>query len=253
MHFLDYPIGVPFGNSNYDTSLGGSHDQTYRCPPNTPITSIVNGIITDISAPSWGKQVTVKMDIGPINGHAFFAMLHFAAINPVLSIGQELKIDDLVGWSGGCNSPNQYSGTSNPTGENFLNSYTMSSMPQIGIALCDGQAYGGLGWKKFPPIDMSLSPQPVIDRYHQLKSIQKPDYRRIQFEKTFTAVFPDVDVNSGIAGLAYQSYLNGHDKGPALSREFHSPNWQGTDCVMQVFAGGLYHWNNGNGEWFPID
>lgn len=255
MQWFDAPVGVPFGNPNYDVSLGGSHDMTFVLDPNTPITQICKGYISDISSPSWGKQVTVRIADGPINGHAYFAILHFSAINPSLTLGQLLDYDQLVGWSGGCTIDSQYWGTSNPTGSNFLNIPSMSSQPQIGIALCDGPKYGGLGWKSFPPIDQSLNPQPVIDNYRKWKEsmVQKPNYQRIQFEKTFTAIWPDVDVNSGIAGLAYQSYLNGHDRGPAISREFHSPNWDGIDCIMQAFSGGLYHWINGSGQWFPID
>lgn len=253
MAWFDAKIGVPFGNPDYDVLLGGSHDMTFVLPPNTEITNICVGTITNISAPSWGKQITLRMDNGPINGHAYFAMLHFSAINSALQVGQHIGLDTIVGWSGGCTSQEQYRGTSNPTGLNFLNSPSMSSQPQIGIALCDGPAYGESGWKVFPPIDQTLNPYIVVENYRKQKQVNSlTDYRRIQFEKTYTAVYPDLNINSGIANLAYQSYLNGNDRGPAITHEFHSPNWNGDDCIMQCFSGGIYHWQNGNGQWFPI-
>lgn len=170
MNWYDYKVGVPFGNANYDTGLGGSHDMTFLTPPNILITQIADGIVTDISAPSWGKQVCIKLD-KPINGHDYFGILHLSAVNPALKPGDRMKIGDLVGWSGGCNTDEEYKGTSNPTGQNFCNTYNMSSQPQVGIALHDGPAYGGLGWKVFPPIDTSLNPMPVIVQMQETRVV----------------------------------------------------------------------------------
>lgn len=175
--WFEYPIGVPFGNPNYDVALGGSHDMTILAPANYPVTSIVTGDIATIndgtwsSNVAWGKQVTIKLD-SPVNGHAYFAFLHLSAVNPALKVGSRVDMGTLIGWVGGATSPNQYIGTSNPTGLNFLNTPAMSSQVQVGIALCDGPEYGGLGWKTFPPIDMTLSPVPILT--HALNALEKP-------------------------------------------------------------------------------
>ena len=159
--WYQYPIGVPFGNSNYDVNLGGSHDLTVLAPPNMPVTSIISGTISDISAPSWGKQVGIKLDT-PINGIPYFHYLHLSATNPKLALGGRINAGDLIGWVGGANTASQYQGTTNPTGSNFLDDPSMSSQVQVGIALMNGPAYGGPGWQNFPPIDMNLDPTPTL-------------------------------------------------------------------------------------------
>jgi hypothetical protein len=161
MDWFEHPVRVPFGNTAYDTSLGGSHDLTIACPPNTPITQLAPGIISDISAPGWGKQVCVKL-YTPIHGHAYFATLHLSAVEPGLKVGAVLTAGQLIGWAGGATMEQEYLGTQNPTGQNFLDSPVMSSQVQVGIALCDGPAYGGLGWAHFPPIDHTLDPTPIL-------------------------------------------------------------------------------------------
>lgn len=159
--WYQYPICVPFGNANYDSGLGGSHDLDVAPPANMPVTAIVSGTISDISAPDWGKQVGIKLD-SPINGIGYFHHLHLSATNPSLQIGQHVKFGDLIGWVGGGNSQADYAGTSNPTGQNFTNSTNSSSRIQTGIALMNGPAYGGPGWVNFPPIDTNLDPTPVL-------------------------------------------------------------------------------------------
>lgn len=160
-HWYDYPISVPFGNPNYDVQYGGSHDIDVAPPPNFPVTSIVSGVVSDISAPLWGKQVGIKLDI-PYNGVEWFHYLHLSAVNPALQLGGYVKYGDLIGWVGGGNTQAQYAGTSNPTGSNFTNPYNQSSQIQVGIALMRGPAYGGPGWQTFPPIDASLDPTPIL-------------------------------------------------------------------------------------------
>lgn len=159
--WFQYPVGVPPLNTGYDTGLGGSHDMTILCPPNMEVTSLVSGVVSDLSAPSWGKQIGVKLD-SPFNGKPYYANLHLSALNPALTVGQRITIGDLFGWAGGANNTSQYLGTSNPTGQNFLNSPDMSSRVQVGIALMDGPSYGGAGWKNFPPLDLNLDPSKIV-------------------------------------------------------------------------------------------
>lgn len=162
MNWYEYPIVVPFGNPNYDSQLGGSHDMDVAPPPNCPVTALLPGTVCDLSAPSWGKQVGLQLDT-PYNGVPYMAYLHLSAINPQLVIGGHVDTGDLIGWVGGATQASQYAGTANPTGQNFLNAPIMSSQIQVGIALMRGPVYGdGSGWVSFPPIDMSLDPTQII-------------------------------------------------------------------------------------------
>lgn len=184
-----YPNRFQWGDTSFDVGLGGPHDIDILAPANYPVTSIVSGTISDISAPSWGKQVGVALDV-PVNGIGWFHYLHLSATNPALSVGQRVNIGDLIGWVGGATSPSQYDGTSNPTGSNFLNSPDQSDSIQVGVALMNGPAYGGPGWQVFPPINPALNPQPIIDAartlYTQLNPPSTPpptpNFKAQQFE-----------------------------------------------------------------------
>lgn len=248
--FIDNEVAVPFGNANYDVGVGGSHNMTFHCTPNTEIRSITDGtVITDISAPTWGKQVTVEL-LNPVNGHHYFGYQHFSAVRPDLHVGYVLHYNEVVGWSGGCTNIGQYDGTHNPTGQNFLDSAFMSSQPQIGIALCDGTGYGYKGWKTFPPIDQSLNPMPVVEAYRHAMIPPPPDFKRQQFDTEFRAIVPGADPHSGIANLAYEDYLNGKDHGPAHTPEMKMSNWNGDTVIVQFFGVGMYEWYGTRGEWF---
>jgi lysozyme len=160
-NWFDYPICVPFGDTHYDTALWAPHDMDVQASPNTPITALLPGTVVDVSSPSWGMQVGVKLD-KPYNGIPYMAYLHLAAVKPGL-LGTHVNTHDIIGWSGGATHADQYNGTSNPTGRNFLNDPSMSSQPQAGIALMRGPIYGsGAGWSTFPPIDRSLDPTQLI-------------------------------------------------------------------------------------------
>ncbi|MGH8397496.1 MAG: hypothetical protein ACRETA_04535 [Gammaproteobacteria bacterium] len=125
--------------------------------PNTTVTALLAGTLTDISEPIWGKQVCLKLDEA-INGVDFMGYLHLAAVNPLLNVGQHIAAGTVLGWSGGCTQSSQYGSTYNPTGTNFLNAISQSSQPQTGIALMYGPVYGsGAGW------NMSLNPDPKLD------------------------------------------------------------------------------------------
>lgn len=156
-----YPVVVPFGNPNFDSGLGGSHDMDVKPPINAPVHALLPGTISDVSAPSWGKQVCLKLDT-PYNGIPYMGYLHLSATNPSLSVGQHIDAGTIVGWVGGGTSDADYLGTSNPTGSNFKNDPSMSSQTQAGIALHRGPSYGGVGWEQFPPIDTALDPTPII-------------------------------------------------------------------------------------------
>ncbi len=158
--WYDYDIVVPFGNKNYDAAIGGAHDLDIGAPPNYPVTALVSGVVSDISAPDWGKQVGIRLDT-PINGVPWLHYLHLSAVNPSLAVGQRVSVGQVIGWVGGGNSQAQYSGTSNPTGQNFINSSNSSSRIQVGVALMNGPIYGGYGWETWaenPPIDHFDSP-----------------------------------------------------------------------------------------------
>jgi hypothetical protein len=159
--WYEYPIVVPFGNPNFDSNLGGSHDLDIGAPPNYPVTALLSGKVASIDTPAWGKQVGILLD-SPYNGVPYCSFLHLSAVNPALSIGHHVAVGDLIGWVGGANNQAQYAGTSNPTGQNFLNDSFNSSRIQAGFALMRGPSYGHAGWEVFPPIDWSLNPTQII-------------------------------------------------------------------------------------------
>lgn len=257
INFYEYPVGVPFGDPNYDSSLGGSHDLTYQTPPNIPVIQLADGIISDISSPTWGKQICIKMD-RPVLGHDYFAILHLSAIVPKLSLGEHIQKGTLVGWSGGATNSGQYGSTLNPTGSNFTNSPDMSSMLQTGIALHDGPSYGGLGWKVFPPIDMTLDPSIVVTSYQSWLDSQpvSVNYREEQAHLTWiatqqlllTCYHTQAVETTGIHALWLKAYLAGLNMGPPLTPETDYLNWSGSPGVCQWFINGYrIEWINGQG------
>lgn len=157
-----YPVSVPFGDPGFDSGLGGAHDMDVTPPPNYPVTALLPGKVSSISTPPWGKQVGIQLDT-PVNGVPYMGYLHLSATNPALSLGTHVHIGDLIGWVGGANDESQYAGTSNPTGENFLNPPFHSSQVQVGVALMRGPEYGTAGWENFPPVDWALDPTPILE------------------------------------------------------------------------------------------
>lgn len=244
-NWYDYDIVVPFGNPNFDVGLGGSHDLDVKPPPNAPVTSIVEGVVSGIASPLWGMTVGIQLKT-PINGVPYFHYLHLSAVNPALQPGSTVKIGDLIGWVGGGNSEADYLGTTNPTGNNFLNDSFNSSQIQVGIALMRGPNYGGPGWQNFPPIDMSLDPTPT------LLAARKgfTDYKRIQWENMWLSAAgtkPDGTVwiarLSGIENVAYQAHkagLLGLTR-PASDEE-HNVDWGGNAGLIQLLVNGYYVW-----------
>lgn len=243
MLWFEYPLGVPFGDPNYDVALGGSHDMTLLAPPNAPVTALRSGLITSITSPSWGKQVGLVLDI-PVGPNDYMSYLHLSAVNPALAVGNHISMGMLIGWTGGASTPEQYLGTNNPTGTNFLNDPSMSSQVQIGIALMRGPEYGvGSGWIVFPPIDMTLDPTSLVDRILFMRSA---------FETEWSSVIPTANPLSGIANQAWLDYQRGNFRGPALTPEIiHTKkgvpltDWSGHPIILQVTPRGRYEWANG--------
>lgn len=244
MLWFQYPIGVPFGDPNYDPALGGSHDLTLLAPPNAPVTALKSGFVSSITSPPWGMQVGIQLDT-PINGNGWMSYLHLSAVNPALHVGNRIFPGSLIGWVGGASTTAQMLGTSNPTGSNFLDDPSQSSQVQIGIALMRGPEYGvGGGWVQFPPIDFTLNPTPLITAINHMRDA---------FETEWTAVIPSAMLFSGISSQAWVDYQRGHFRGSALTPEISLnkkglplTDWGGNPIILQCTPSGRYEWNIAN-------
>ena len=161
--FEDEGFIVPFGHTEFDSKLGGSHDLDIPAPPNYPVTALLPGKIISITKPppDWGEQIGVELD-EKFNGIPNMAYLHLSAVNLELAVGQHISKDHLIGWVGGANTEAQYAGTSNPTGRNFTNSSFSSSNVQVGVALMRGKEFGKTDFNKWPPIEWELNPSQII-------------------------------------------------------------------------------------------
>ena len=231
-----YPRSVPFGDPNFDVQFGGAHDLDVAPPPNYPVTALLPGTVSSVTAPPWGKQVGIRLDT-PINDVAYMAYLHLSATNPALSTGTYVNVGDLIGWVGGANNEHQYDGTSNPTGENFFNPLEQSSQVQVGLALMRGPEYGKAGWENFPPVDWQLDPTPIL-------------YKRQAFETQWTSIIPGLSTTSEIANAAWMDYHAGRVRGPALTHEYHTVSPDGKEIVAQDVASGTYTWD-GSAHFHP--
>jgi len=261
MHWYDYDIVVPFGNVNFDSALGGAHDLDLGCPANYPVTALLSGSISSITAPAWGKQVGVALD-HPINGKPYCAYLHLSAVNPTLKVGQHIDVGEIVGWAGGGNTQAQYNGTHNPTGQNFLNDTFNSSRIQAGFALMNGPEYGVIGWSVFPPIDWQLDPTPIILAMRKgipVGSNQaQDDYIIFLWELSKLALnamgmnVPPRDTgifNLWVQGVPNTRHYVAGSKflGLVASQEVHHLDENGKDAIYQVFSGGIVKWQNNKG------
>jgi hypothetical protein len=242
-------IGVPPCDPNYDVGLGGSHDMTFLADANTVVTSVVSGTVSDISAPSWGKQVGILLD-HPVGDIKWFHYLHLSATNPLLAVGKYVSIGDTIGWVGGGHTQADYAGTSNPTGKNFCNSTDMSSQVQVGIALMRGPAYGGTGWQNFPPIDTSLNPYPLVQSY-----ITKAKQFDTYWSQGYGAVGDDVWYarDSGICSIVKWGFLLGrYGLQKPNTDEFLNIDWNGRDTLMQSMDVGHVEYRNAQATVFDI-
>lgn len=244
MTWFNNQICVPFGNPNYDSAYGGAHDEDVSATPNTPVTSIVSGVVCDLSSPSWGKQVGIALDSNWFQlSHSvpYWAYLHLSAINPTLRIGNRVQVGDLIGWSGGCTVASQYNGTSNPTGSNFLNNPSQSSQPQIGFALMRGPVYGsGPGWENFPPVDYALDPTPILQAARN--GVIPMDYQAAWLQVIWNYLV-QVDYTTGIAHSWQALARNGTFYGPPLGGEKDGTTWDGAKIKIQCFAAGWCEWH----------
>ena len=257
MQWFQYDIVVPFGDTRYDTLLGGSHDLTIGAPPNMAVTALLPGTVSDVSSPSWGRQVCLKLDT-EYNGVPFMAYLHLSATNPSLRPGVHVGVGELIGWVGGANEAQQYNGTSNPTGENFLNSPEMSSRVQVGVALHRGPSYGGLGWQNFPPIDRSLDPTKIIEEARTMAeattntpAVQPtkkdspfpvPEIDNLQLttraNDAWSALNGSYPADTGIAGVWLSCFVEGVFLGAPTTGEVSWTNSNGKTGVCQFFQYG---------------
>ncbi len=244
-----YPITVPFGNPNYDSKLGGSHDMDIGAPPNHPVTALLPGTVVSITEPppDWGKQVGIQLDT-PYNGVPYFGFLHLSAVNPALAVGQHVAAGDLIGWVGGANDESQYAGTSNLTGQNYCNPSFHSSQVQVGFALMRGPEYGREGWENFPPVDWALDPTPIILAARQGMNPPPPGRtnwmstgQQQQAEDSWAANTVGAPAGTGIYAEWAHFYMNGLNFGPPLTKEYPTVDVSGNKRHLQWFAGGVHY------------
>ena len=251
--WYSYPIVVPFGNPNFDVQLHGAHDLDIGAPPNYPVTALLPGTISSIASPTWGHSLGVKLD-SAYNGIPYMAYLHLSAIAPGLSIGDRIEHGAIVGWVGGGNSADDYQGTTNPTGKNFLNTTDQSSRIQVGVALMRGPEYGvGAGWTIFPPIDFALDPTQIIK-----DALSKPEnaIARAAMDTWGSSSFMfggPLSTTTGIAKAWFDRYTSGNNMPPPTTREFHSVDWDGNPIIVQIFGELRCEWKNGVAHWHKAD
>jgi hypothetical protein len=146
--FEDEGFSVPFGHTEFDTKLGGSHDLDIPAPLNYLVTALLPGTIVDLSDPPWGKQVGIELRQAYKQPDVLYmAYLHLSAIHPDLHMNQKIEKGDPIGWVGGPNDT--------------------SSFNQVGVALMKGPVYGGTSFNKWPPfgptpIEHELDPSQII-------------------------------------------------------------------------------------------
>jgi Peptidase family M23 len=247
-----YPITVPFGNPNYDSGYGGSHDLDIGAPPNYPVTALLPGTLVSITEPPppWGKQVGIQLDT-PYNGIPFMAYLHLSAVNPALAAGQPVSKGDLIGWVGGANDESQYAGTSNPTGDNFPNDLNESSQVQVGVALMRGPEYGITEFYKWQPkgtrpVEWELDPTQIIldaikgedDMLQISNPFAAANFTQIA-EERWHCVTTNQDVFGGI--LSFYRSIGGAPRLP-LTGEQHDIQ----DVTYQVFEAGVIVFDPGH-------
>ena len=246
-----YPFTIHFGDTSSNVQLGGAHDLDIGAPANYPVTALLPGTIVDIWSPIWGRQVGVQLD-SPYKGIPYMGFLHLSAVNPTLREGHHVSKGDLIGWVGGATNEAQYAGTSNPTGQNFLNDPSQSSQIQVGVALMRGPKYGeGLGWVDFIAhgVDWSLNPtQIILDAQH---GIERGD-GMLQITDPFAAAHfkqvaedrwhcnpTNIDVIGGI--LSFYRRIGGAPRLPLTGEQHDLP-----EVVYQMFEAGVIVFDPGH-------
>ena len=238
--WFTYGICVPFGDPHYDSGLGGSHDLDVGAPPNYPVTALLPGVVSSITAPPWGRQVGIHLD-SAYNGIPYLSFLHLSAVHPSLKIGSHVGPGDLIGWVGGASDPAQYAGTSNPTGQNFLNDPSQSSRVQVGIALMRGPEYGvGAGWVEWPV--------PAIPHFADPLNPTSIIAMALQFHKAWFST--PAAWYSGIHKFVFSAFME-RKVSACFPLQAENPNndWDLRSIQFQALSNGLYvAWNNNTGE-----
>lgn len=74
--------------------------------------------------------------------------------------------------------------------------------------------------------------------------------QRAAFLAEWTAVVPAM-TNSGIADAAWTDYQAGRFRGPALTQEYHTVDWNGKPIVVQLTPAGRFEWNGTSANFYP--
>jgi hypothetical protein len=124
MAWYDNPVGhgyiTKYEGPNTDTPHFADDVET---PFHTPITSLVNGVVTDASYQAWGGQIIIKPDPGqgPKGGDLYY--YHPDEVD--VPIGAHVHIGDIIALSGGetvtqvKQNPSAYPGAKHPTQDRF--------------------------------------------------------------------------------------------------------------------------------------
>lgn len=152
------------------------HGTDLETPPDTPMTAILPGTVTDVGYYPWGGQVTWKLD-NPSEAHNFGYeyIIHLDAINPAIRVGTHLNSGDFLGFSGGANSQAQLqAGKPLPPGySHHLTDPAYSTGWHEEIGLYAGPQFGyGPEWSN--PPDPAENPDFLIS-YAQLNNIPSGD------------------------------------------------------------------------------
>jgi hypothetical protein len=171
--WYDYP-----DLSNYGEVEGKSyeHGTDLETPPDTPMTAILPGTVTDVGYYPWGGQITWKLD-NPSEAHNFGYeyIIHLDAINPAIRVGTHLNQGDFLGFSGGENSGAQLqAGKPLPPGySHHLTSSQYSTGWHEEIGLYGGPQFGyGSAWNS--PPDPSENPDFLLS-YAQMMNLPSGD------------------------------------------------------------------------------
>lgn len=171
--WFDYP-----DLSNYGETEGKSyeHGTDLETPPDTPMTAILPGTVTDVGYYPWGGQITWHLD-NPSDAHNFRSeyIIHLDAINPAIRVGTHLAAGDFLGFSGGENSPAQVqAGKPLPPGySHHLSSSQYSTGWHEEIGLYAGSQFGyGPAWNS--PPDPAENPDFLIS-YAQAMNLPSGD------------------------------------------------------------------------------
>lgn len=86
----------------HNYGVGPEHGTDLETPPDTPMTAILAGTVTDVGYYPWGGQITWQLD-NPSAAHGvpYEYIIHLDAINPQIKKGSHLDAGTFLGYSGG--------------------------------------------------------------------------------------------------------------------------------------------------------